>query len=85
MESDQKRFVQSYNAKIKHKENLNTLQTPPDMIIKCTPRRLGRENQPEAGLVTEDPKAAKEDEQSSKGSGRAKKRISFPLELDDQE
>ena len=85
MESDQKRFVQSYNAKIKHKENLNTLQTPPDMIIKCTPRRLGKENQLEAGLDAGDPKAVKEEDQSSKGSGRAKKRISFPLEMDDQE
>ena len=85
MESDQKRFVQSYNAKIKHKENLNTLQTPSDMILKCTPRQLGRENQPEAGIDNGDPKTAKEDDQSSKGSGRAKKRISFPLEMDDQE
>ena len=45
MAKDQRSFLQRYNAKIKHKEDLNELQTPDDIILKCTPRRLGGETQ----------------------------------------
>ena len=81
-------FVQRYNAKIKHKEDLNDLQTPDGIIMKCTPRRLGGEAPLEDGTGNNGQKRIKEESQSGNernSSGRAKKRITFPLETDDKE
>ena len=88
MEKDQMTFVQRYNAKIKHKEDLNDLQTPAGIIMKCTPRRLGGEASPEGVYDKDDQKRIKEESKSGNEgnpSGRAKKRTTFPLDTDEQE
>ena len=56
MERDQTKFVQRYNAKVKHKENLNEITTPDGIFLKTKSRRVDNEEIEESETEEKDKK-----------------------------
>ena len=74
MSKDKKKFVQDYNAKVKHGEDTKHLPVPPGLKIK-TKLRPRRRQELHDDLVEE-----KKDDPDQPPKKKTKKSISFPLE-----
>ena len=74
LSKDKKKFVQDYNAKVKHGEDTKHLPVPPGLKIKIKLRPRRRQD------LDDDLVEEKKDDPDQPPKKKTKKSISFPLE-----
>ena len=89
LEADQKKFVQRYNAKVKHKENLNELKVPNGITLRHKIRRVNdeKENEVREDLTNnqDEDDVTAESNPKRRRIDRGRKQIQFPLEEETSE
>ena len=79
LSEDKKRFIQDYNAKVKHGEDTKLLPIPSGLTVKIDSRPQQRQGPNDVGSGEE-----KKEDQDQPPRKRARKSIGFPLESDQE-